>query len=100
MVGLAAITTAAIIAIVAAFALGRWSQMRLPAIEITEPDPWIVVSETVATPVGLPHCEGRQGAQGGRPVVKEVASQAPCTYTILRGHAKGRFLSLPESAHG
>ena len=90
----------AIIAIAAAFALGRWSNTRPPAIDITEPDPWIVVSETAATPVKPPHGEGRQGAQGERPVVKDVASQVPCTYTTLRGHAKGRFLPLPEAAHG
>ena len=32
--------------------------------------------------------------------VKEVASQAPCTYTIVRGHATGRFQPLPDYAHG
>ena len=83
-----------------AFALGRWSKTRQPAITVPEADPWIVVSEMATTPTKPPRGEGRQDARGGRPAVREVASQAPCTYTVLRGHAKGRFMPLPEAAQG
>jgi hypothetical protein len=36
----------------------------------------------------------------GTPSVKSVASQAPTTYTAVRGCATPRFLPLPPHAHG
>ena len=95
-----AFTTTVVIAIAAAFALGRWSKGRLPIEGSDEHGPWFVVTETQAAPVELPRGARRQDVRWERPVVRKVASQAPCTYTTVRGHARGRFQPLPESAHG
>ena len=87
-------------AMAAAFALGRWSAPRLAVTTTTELDPWIVVAEAAETPKKSSLGEEGQGARWGCLATREVASQAPCTYTIVRGHARGRFLPLPEAAHG
>ena len=85
------------IAVIAAFILGRWSSPRTGAAAKVEAEPWVMITEACER---SPQ-EGRgQGIPGGQPVTRDVASQAPCTYTIVRGHAKGRFLPLPEAAHG
>ena len=108
---------------------GRWSAPRSAGKEaVQDPEPWVVVSEAAASP-GSEQSEGncmlaskrlvraeaegsrapsesprggdrRSLAQRGSGSVREVASQAPCTYTILRGHARGRFQVLPDAAHG
>jgi len=109
--------------------VGRWSAPRSVGKEaVQDPEPWVVVSEAAAAPCserGERNCtlaskrlvraeregsrapsESPQGgdrrslAQSGPGSVREVASQAPCTYTILRGHARGRFQALPDAAHG
>ena len=108
---------------------GRWSAPRSAGKEaVRDPEPWVVVSEAAAAPCsewGERNCtlaskrlvraerEGsrapsesprggdrRSLAQRGSGSAREVASQAPCTYTILRGHARGRFQVLPDAAHG
>ena len=110
-------------------AIGRWSAPRSSSKELAQdPEPWVVVSETTAAQCpgqnerdrtaaseGLVGAE-REGSRAPRespPIgdrrprahkeprgVREVASQAPCTYTILREHARGRFQALPDAAHG
>ena len=127
------ISASHLIAVVALMVLsaifGRWSAPRSAGKEaVRDPEPWVVVSEDVASP-GSEQSEGssmlarkrpvraesegsrapsesprggdrRNLAQNGPGSVREVASQAPCTYTILRGHARGRFQALPDAAHG
>ena len=109
--------------------LGRWSALRSAGKEaIRDPEPWLVVSEDITSPEseqgkmrGTSASERPIGAEGegsrapsecpkggdkrthaprGLGSVREVASQAPCTYTILRGNARGRFQVLPDAAHG
>ena len=80
-----------------AFALGRWTAARTGAEACNEADPWVVVTEADE--------KEPKEARGARLRVttagtKDVASQAPCTYTVVRGHLRGRFLPLPETAHG
>ena len=108
---------------------GRWSAPRSADKEaVRDPEPWVVVSEDVASPDSEQSeessilarkrpvraesegsrapSESPQGgdrrtlAPRGSGSVREVASQAPCTYTILRGNARGRFQVLPDAAHG
>ena len=110
-------------------AIGRWSAPRSSGKELAQdPEPWVVVSEitavqcpeqgernrTVASerlvgaeregsraPSESPRGGDRRHlALNGPGGVREVGSQAPCTYTILRGHARGRFQALPDAAHG
>ena len=110
-------------------AIGRWSAPRSVGKELAQdPEPWVVVSEATAArrqdegertrteasekmagaeregsraPSESPQGGDRRHlARNGPGGVREVASQAPCTYTILRGHARGRFQPLPDSAHG
>ena len=91
---------ATIAAMAVAFALGRWSSPQLAAPITTELDPWVVVAEAAEVPEkSSPDGKGQDTRLGGS-ATREVASQAPCTYTIVRGHARGRFLPLPEAAHG
>ena len=95
-----AMTLAASAVAAAAFLLGRWSAPQLAELSAAEEDPWIVVAEAAETPrMSSPNSE-ELGARRGCPKTREVASQAPCTYTVLRGHARGRFQPLPDSAHG
>ena len=80
-----------------AFVLGRWSAPRKSAETRSEAEPWVMITEA--------NDAGPQEVRGTRVLettsgTKEVASQAPCTYTVVRGHLRGRFLPLPESAHG
>ena len=110
-------------------AIGRWSAPRSVGKELAQdPEPWVVVSEATAAqgpeqgernrtmaserlvgaeregsraPSESPRGGDRRHlALNGPGGVREVASQAPCTYTILRGHARGRFQALPDAAHG
>ena len=60
----------------------------------------MVVSEVAAMPTTSPGGEGRPLAPVELLAKRDVASQAPCTYIAVRGHARGRFLPLPEAAHG
>ena len=88
----------AILAIVAplAFALGRWTAAGNAETQ-RETEPWVVISEAKETePNEAKGARVRATVHG----TKEVASQAPCTYTVVRGHLRGRFLPLPETAHG
>ena len=62
-----------------------------------EAEPWVMITE--ASEKAPQEAKGT-GVLVAKPGTKEVASQAPCTYTVVRGHARGRFLPLPESAHG
>ena len=109
--------------------LGRWSAPRSAGKEaVRDPEPWLVISEDSTLPEpeqgkmgGRSASErpieaegegsrvpsecpkgGDQRTQAPRGLgsVREVASQAPCTYTILRGNARGRFQVLPDAAHG
>ena len=86
--------------VVVAFILGRWSVPKLTEPSATEQDPWIVVAEAAEAPMKSPHNKEMLSAQWRCYETREVMSQAPCTYTFVRGHAKGRFVPLPESAHG
>ena len=86
--------------VVTAFIIGRWSASRLTEPPVTERDPWIVVAEAAAAPLKSPYDKEKPSTQWRCYETREVASQAPCTYTFVRGHARGRFLPLPESAHG
>ena len=128
--GFSASSLIAVVALmVLSAAIGRWSAPRSTGKELAQdPEPWVVVSETTATQCpeqnernrtvtseGLVRAE-REGSRApnesphggdGRPLahkeprgVREVASQAPCTYTVLRGCARGRFHALPDAAHG
>ena len=110
-------------------AIGRWSAPRPAGKELAQdPEPWVVVSDTTEAqkpergarnrttaserlvraekegsrdPSESPRGGDRRYlASNGPGGVREVASQVPCTYTIVRGHARGRFLALPEAAHG
>ena len=110
-------------------AIGRWSAPRSVGKELAQdPEPWVVVSETTATQcpeqkdnnrtvtgeesVGAEREGSRAPSEpphggDGRPLahkeprgVREVASQAPCTYTVLCGCARGRFHVLPDAAQG
>ena len=83
-----------------AFVLGRWSAPQLAEPSATEVDPWIVVAEAAETPKKSSPNKERLGARWRCYDTREVASQAPCTCTFVRGHAKGRFVPLPEAAHG
>ena len=109
--------------------VGRWSALRHHKGEaVNDAEPWVVVSEAASSAQETPSREGSSAAQAmpqgdrratpqdgktsplvgcehsvaqrGPVSVKEVASQAPCTYTTVRGHATGRFLPLPSHAHG
>ena len=127
------ISASHLIAVVALMVLsaifGRWSAPRSAGKEaVRDPEPWVVVSEDVASP-GSEQSEESSMLARKRPVraesegsrapsespqggdkrtlaprgsgsAREVASQAPCTYTIVRGHARGRFQVLPDAAHG
>ena len=88
----------AILAIVAllAFALGRWTAPG-KARTRNEAEQWVVISEANETE---PKEARSAGFRVTTPGSKEVASQAPCTYTVVRGHLRGRFLPLPDTAHG
>jgi len=108
---------------------GRWSASRRQKDEmVNDPEPWVVVAETAAnaqeTPSHKENLAAHAASSGDQEVapqdreekplrgserssvraepvsVKEVASQAPCTYTSVRGHATGRFQPLPDYAHG
>ena len=108
---------------------GRWSaSWRQQGDVVNDSEPWVVVTEKAAnaqeTPSHKEIPETQAASSGDREVapqdreektlrgsersvvrpapvsVKEVASQAPCTYTIVRGHATGRFQPLPDYAHG
>ena len=121
------ITVVALMVLSAIF--GRWSAPRPAGKEaVRDTEPWVVVSEDAAPPGSeqsgkkdIPASERPEGAEGegsripsespkdggkrtlapkGPGSVREVASQAPCTYTLLRGNARGRFQVLPEAAHG
>ena len=121
------ITVVALMVLSAIF--GRWSAPRSAGKEaIRDPELWVVVSEDIASPDSEQsneksisarerpiEAEGegsrapsespkggdkRTQAPRGPGSVREVASQAPCTYTILRGNARGRFQVLPDAAHG
>ena len=121
------ITVVALMVLSAIF--GRWSAPRSAGKEaVRDPEPWVVVSEDIAShdselseekniPAGERPVEAEgegsratsQSPKGGDRhaqipkglgSVREVASQAPCTYTILRGNARGRFQVLPDAAHG
>ena len=88
----------AILAIVAllAFTLGRWTASD-KAETRSEAEPWVVITEADETdPKDAKGARVRATTHG----TKEVASQAPCTYTVVRGHLRGRFLPLPDTAHG
>ena len=121
------ITVIALMAISAVF--GRWSAPRSAGEgAVRDPEPWVVLSEDIASPgseqSGEKDVSVRErpvGAEGGGSramsespkgggrrtqapkglgSVREVASQAPCTYTFVRGNARGRFQVLPDAAHG
>ena len=94
-------TAGAVVAIAAvalsAFALGRWSAPRKSAEARSEAEPWVMIAEANETePQEVRGTRVLQTKSG----TKEVASQAPCTYTVVRGHLRGRFLPLPDTAHG
>ena len=108
---------------------GRWSALRSAGTEaVRDPEQWVVVSEDITSP-DSEQGKGKSISARERPIeaegegsrapsespkggdkrtqaprgpgsVREVASQAPCTYTILRGNARGRFQVLPDAAHG
>ena len=60
-----------------------------------------VEREGSRAPSEPPHSgNGRPLAREEPRGVREVASQAPCTYTVVRGCARGRFHPLPDTAHG
>ena len=80
-----------------AFALGRWTAARNSAEAYNEAEPWVVITEANEME---PKEVRRAGVRVTTPGTKEVASQAPCTYTVVRGHLRGRFLPLPDNAHG
>ena len=94
-------TTGAVVVLatvaILAFALGRWTAARKGAEAYSEAEPWVVITEANETE---PKEVRRAGVRVITPGTKEVASQAPCTYTVVRGHLRGRFLPLPETAHG
>ena len=92
-----AVTAAIAVVVVTAFVLGRWSAPRKGAEPRIEAEPWVMITE--ACERSSQEVRGLRIPEAGSGT-KEVASQAPCTYTVVRGHAKGRFLPLPESAHG
>jgi hypothetical protein len=121
------ITVVALMVLSAIF--GRWSALRSAGTEaVRDPEHWVVVSEDITSPdseqgkeKGISARERPIEAEGegsrapsespkggdkrtqaprGLGSVREVASQAPCTYTILRGNARGRFQVLPDAAHG
>ena len=97
--GWIATTAAVVLAAVAlsAFILGRWSAPRKGAEPRIEAKPWVMITE--ARERSPQEVRGLRIPEAGSGT-KEVASQAPCTYAVVRGHARGRFLPLPESAHG
>jgi len=85
------------IAVLLVFALGRWTAADKGAEARSEAEPWVVISEANETePKEVKGARVRATTPG----TKEVASQAPCAYTVVRGHLRGRFLPLPETAHG
>ena len=93
---------AACAAVAIAFIAGRWSTQTPRDASAAEGEPWIMVVDSAAGPTDASHRgDAVQTAahwKGHR--TNDVASQAPCTYTFVRKHARGRFLPLPESAHG
>ena len=88
----------AILAIVAllAFALGRWTTLG-KARTRNDAEQWVVISEADEKEPNEDKCAGICAIALA---TREVASQAPCTYTVVRGHLRGRFLPLPDNAHG
>ena len=88
------------VVLIAAFFLGRWTASRRAIDMPTAGDPWTLINEEIEGTKTSSTDSGELGSQDACLLTKEVASQAPCTYTVLRGHAKGRFLPLPELAHG
>ena len=120
---------AVVVLMILSAVVGRWSALRHHMEEVVnDAEPWVVVSEAASSAQETLLCEGSPAAQAkpqgdpratpqdnktsplvgcehsvaqrGPVSVKEVASQAPCTYTTVRGHATGRFLPLPNNAHG
>ena len=120
---------AVVVLMILSAVVGRWSALRHHKGEaVNDAEPWVVVSETASSAQETPSNEGSSAAQAkplsdpratpqdnetspllgcehpmaqrGPVRVKEVGSQAPCTYTAVRGHATGRFLPLPSHAHG
>ena len=96
------VVVAACVAVAIAFAAGRWSADGSRDAAAADGEPWIMVVDAATGPSTAPNRgDAVQTAphwKGTR--TKNVASQAPCTYTFVRKHAKGRVLPLPESAHG
>ena len=96
------VATAGAVAILAtvalmAFAFGRRTATGKGAEARSEAEPWVVISEAdEMEPKEAKSARVRATTHG----TKEVASQAPCTYTVVRGHLRGRFLPLPDNAHG
>ena len=121
---------AVVVLMILSAVVGRWSALRHHKGEaVNDAEPWVVVSEAASSAQETPSREGssaaqakpqsdpratpqennttsplvgceRSKAQRGPVSVKELGSQAPCTYTTVRGHATGRFLPLPSHAHG
>ena len=96
------VVVAACVAVAIAFAAGRWSADGSRDAAAADGEPWIMVVNETAGPTTTPNRgeAGRAASHRTGTTTKNVASQAPCTYTFVRKHAKGRFLPLPESAHG
>ena len=97
-----AVVVAACAAVAIAFVAGRWSADAPRDAAAADGEPWIMVVNETAGPTATPNRgeAGRAASHRTGTTTKNVASQAPCTYTFVRKHAKGRFLPLPESAHG
>ena len=97
-----AVVVAACAAVAIAFVAGRWSADAPRDAAAADGEPWIMVVNEATGPTTAPNrgdaVQAASHWKGTR--TKNVASQAPCTYTFVRKHAKGRFLPLPESAHG
>ena len=93
---------AACAAVAIAFIAGRWSTQAPRDASAAEGEPWIMVVDSAAGPTDASHRGDavRTAAHWTGHRTNDVASQAPCTYTFVRKHARGRFLPLPESAHG
>ena len=96
------VVVAACVAVAIAFAAGRWSADGSRDAAAADREPWIMVVNETASPIVAPRRGEADRAAPHRTgtATKNVASQAPCTYTFVRKHARGRFLPLPESAHG